>query len=207
MSKAKDALEGAAGALGTIFPRQESGQKRDFTNSISNRGASRWKKIKRRGKNNMSTPVVSAETQLPDSDGRCHGTNKQGQPCGARATVSGYCYMHTHPEKAAELGRAGGRQNRHAVDGLSTPLPALDSVPGVTAAIAQTIVDVHAKRLSPRIATGVAPLFNILLRSLDTEEQEKRLKSLGEKIKKLQNEAGDRFSAPTGASAGSSGAG
>ena len=115
-----------------------------------------------------------------------------------------------HPGKnAALIGqhpfKTAFRQNRHAVDGLSTPLPALDSVPGVTAAIAQTIVDVHAKRLSPRIATGVAPLFNILLRSLDTEEQEKRLKSLEEKIKKLQNEAGERFSAPTGASAGSSG--
>src|SRR5438477_3278379 len=183
MSKAKDALEGAAGALGTIYPRQGSGQKRVLLilfRTAERQEAKVVKKIKRRGKNNMSTPVVSAETQLPDSDGRCHGTNKQGQPCGARATVSGYCYMHTHPEKAAELGRAGGRQNRHAVDGLSTPLPALDSVPGVTAAIAQTIVDVHAKRLSPRIATGVAPLFNILLRSLDTEEQEKRLKSLEE---------------------------
>src|SRR5438046_1374711 len=94
----------------------------------------------------------------------CRGTNKQGLPCRARAMESGYCYLHAHPEKAAELGRAGGRQNRHAVDGLSAPLPALDSVAGLTAAIAQMIVDVHAKRLHPRIATGVAPLFNTLLR-------------------------------------------
>ena len=153
----------------------------------------------------MSTQVTGEDTLPSDNDGRCQGTNKQRKPCGARAMEGGYCYLHAHPEMAAQLGRAGGRQNRHAVDGVFTPLPALDSVPGVTAAIAQTIVDVHAKRLSPRIATGVAPLFNILLRSLDTEEQEKRLKSLEEKIKKLQNEAGERFSAPTGASAGSSG--
>src|SRR5258708_1053494 len=62
---------------------------------------------------------------------------------------------------------------------------------------------VHAKRLPPRIATGVAPLFNTLLRSLDTEEQEKRLRSLEEKIKKLENEGGERFSGRKAASAGS----
>jgi hypothetical protein len=136
----------------------------------------------------MSTPVVSAETQLPDSDSRCHGTNKQGQPCGGRAMECGYCYLHAHPEMAAELGRAGGKQNRHAVDGLSTPLPALDSVANVKVAIAQVIADVHAKRLPPRIGTGLSPLFNILLGALRTDEaeerQDQRLRELEEKIKK-----------------------
>ena len=147
----------------------------------------------------MSTPKG---TQASDNDGRCHGTNKQGQPCGARAMECGYCYLHAHPEMAAQLGRAGGKQNRHAVDGLSTPLPALDSVASVKAAIAHVIADVHAKRLPPRIATGVAPLFNILLRALDTEEQEERLRKLEEKINKLENEAGARSSGRVAASAG-----
>ena len=110
--------------------------------------------------------------------------------------------MHANPEMAAELGRAGGRQNRHAVDGVSIPLPALDSASGVKEAIAHVIADVHAKRLHPRIATGVAPLFNTLLRALDTEEPEERLGRLEEKIKKLENEAGDRSSGRVAASAG-----
>ena len=126
-------------------------------------------------------------TQASD-DGRCHGTNKQGEPCGARAMECGYCYLHAHPEMAAELGRVGGKQNRHAVDGLSTPLPALDSVASVKAAIAHVIADVHAKRLPPRIATGLSPLLNILLGALRTDEaeerQEQRLRRLEEKINK-----------------------
>jgi len=148
----------------------------------------------------MSTQENS---QSPDNGSRCKGTNKQGLPCGASAMEGGYCYLHTHPNMAAELGRAGGKQNRHAVDGLSTPLPALDSAASVIAAIAQTIVDVHSKRLPPRIATGIAPLFNILVRALDTEEQAKKMRSLEEKIKKLEDEAGQRFSGSTAALSGS----
>ena len=155
----------------------------------------------------MSTQVTGEDTLPSDNDGRCQGTNKQGKPCGARAMEGGYCYLHAHPKMAAQLGRAGGRQNRHAVDGVSIPLPALDSAPGVKAAIAHVIADVHAKRLHPRIATSVAPLFNTLLRALDTEEQEERLRRLEEKFKKLENEAGERFSARTVASAGSGSSG
>src|SRR5438045_9779629 len=109
-------------------------------------------------------------TQESDNDGRCHGMNKQGQPCGARAMECGYCYLHAHPEMAAELGRAGGKQNRHAVDGLSTPLPALDSVANVKVAIGQVIADVHAKRIPPRVGTGLPPLFNILFGAMGMDE-------------------------------------
>ena len=140
----------------------------------------------------MSTPKG---TQESDNDGRCHGMNKQGQPCGARATESGYCYLHAHPEMAAQLGRAGGRQNRHVVEGVTTPLSALDTSSGVMAAIAQVIIDVHAKRLPPRIATSVAPLLNTLLRALDTEEQDKRLRRLEEKLNILELATGERLQA------------
>ena len=140
----------------------------------------------------MSTPKG---TQESDNDGRCHAMNKQGQPCGARATESGYCYLHAYPEMAAQLGRAGGRQNRHVVEGVATLLSALDTSPGVMAAIAQVIVDVHAKRLPPRIATSVAPLLNTLLRALDTEEQDKRLRRLEEKLNILELATGERLPA------------
>jgi len=96
---------------------------------------------------------------------------------------------------AAQLGRAGGRQNRHVVEGVTTPLSALDTSSGVMAAIAQVIIDVHAKRLPPRIATSVAPLLNTLLRALDTEEQDKRLRRLEEKLNILELATGERLPA------------
>jgi hypothetical protein len=109
---------------------------------------------------------------------------------------------------AAELGRAGGRRNRHVVETACSPLPALDSVSGVKSALAQTIVDVHEKRLPPRTAAGLAPLFNTLLRTLDTEEQlqelKNKLKKLEERMDKQDKEVGEQFSAHAAAAGSSS---
>ena len=135
----------------------------------------------------MSRTITEENTLGANDDGRCKGTTKDGRPCRARATESGFCYLHTHPEKAAELGRAGGRANRHVVEGTAASFPPLDNVAGVTAAIAQTIDEVHAKTLHPRIARGLAPLFTALLKGLMPREEEETLKALEEKITRLEN--------------------
>jgi hypothetical protein len=107
---------------------------------------------------------------------------------------------------AAQIGRPGGQQNRHAVDGVFTPLPALDSVSGVMAAIAQVSIELHAKRLPPRIAAGLATLFNIQLGALRDEaeeRQEEKLRRLEEKINKLaKKEAGEGVTASAAFSVG-----
>jgi len=46
-------------------------------------------------------------------DSRCKAKAKSGKPCGAAATAGGLCF-HANPDKASELGRIGGRKNRHA---------------------------------------------------------------------------------------------
>ncbi len=56
---------------------------------------------------------------MSDDNNCCSGKTKQGRPCRAAATESGYCYFHTNPDVAAELGRIGGRstvQRRVSVD-------------------------------------------------------------------------------------------
>src|SRR5215469_2916940 len=40
---------------------------------------------------------------------RCQGTKKNGAACTAWAMEGGLCYFHANPDKAAELGRNGGR--------------------------------------------------------------------------------------------------
>jgi hypothetical protein len=119
----------------------------------------------------------------------CKGRNKQGQPCRAAATDSGYCYLHSNPDRASELGRAGGRKNRHVIEGAAHSLPPLDSIEGVRAAIGQMIVDVPERRLDPRMAAGVAPLLNTLLRALVAAEPEKKISNLERQIEELQGTA------------------
>jgi hypothetical protein len=77
------------------------------------------------------------------------------------------------------------RKNRHVMEGAARALPALDTITGVKDAIAQMIVDVHANRLHPRTAAGIAPLFNALLRALGAADLEQRINELEKNIKEL----------------------
>jgi hypothetical protein len=53
-------------------------------------------------------------------DSRCNVQAKNGKPCWAAATAGGLCFLHANPNKASELGRIGGRSNRHsAAEGAS----------------------------------------------------------------------------------------
>ena len=115
-------------------------------------------------------------------DSSCSAKNKRGEPCGAPATETGYCHLHSDPERAAQLGREGGRKNRHVLETDARPLPALDTMTGVCNALAVMIEDVHARRMDPKTAAGLAPLFNSLMRALEPEETERRLKNLETKL-------------------------
>ena len=121
---------------------------------------------------------------------RCKGKTKQGKPCGAAATDSGYCYFHTNPGVAGELGRAGGRRNRHVVSDALRPLPQIDSITGVKAALGQMIEDVYANRLHPRTAAGLAPLINTMLRALSSADLEHRVKQLEKQLEELSEAGG-----------------
>ena len=119
----------------------------------------------------------------------CRGKTKKGKPCGAAATDSGYCYFHANPEMVARLGQAGGRKNRHVVSDALRPLPQIDSISAVRTAVAQMIDDVYAKRLHPRTAAGLAPLFNTMLRILSAEEMERKVKELQKQVDELAGSA------------------
>jgi hypothetical protein len=103
-------------------------------------------------------------------------------PDGAAAGESGYCYFHANPGVAAQVGRLGGRQNRHFVEDNTTPLPPLNSISGVQSAIAQTITDVRSHRLPARTAAVLANLFNSQLRTFGPDDLEKRLKKREETV-------------------------
>lgn len=62
-----------------------------------------------------------------DQRNRCKGKNKQGKPCQAAATAGGLCFFHANPNKASELGRMGGRKNRHFALPEGDALPLLDN--------------------------------------------------------------------------------
>jgi general stress protein YciG len=44
---------------------------------------------------------------------QCKATTSSGGRCKAKPHKHGLCFFHSDPKKAAELGRKGGRRNRH----------------------------------------------------------------------------------------------
>ncbi len=111
-------------------------------------------------------------------DRRCKAHAKSGQPCRAAATEGGLCYFHANPDKASQLGRIGGRNNRHATGENVEPLPTLDNLTAVRDLVARLITDVYAGKINPRVAAGLAPLLNLQMRAIETEDLERRIAKL-----------------------------
>lgn len=132
-------------------------------------------------------------------DRYCKGIAKSGKPCRAAATAGGLCFFHANPNKAAELGRLGGRsKNQVVIEGLD-PLPALDNAVAVRDTLARLISDVHAGKLALGTAAELARLLNLQLRALESVAKlEDRLKAanasvgLGERMRQA-HERMERF--------------
>jgi hypothetical protein len=127
---------------------------------------------------------------------RCKAKTKTGKPCQAAATAGGLCFFHANPNKASELGRIGGKSNRHVAGETADPLPTLDNAIAVRDTVARLIADVYAGRINPRIAAGLAPLLNLQMRVIETTDLERRLADL-EKRSAETAEAGGRLANPS----------
>jgi hypothetical protein len=101
---------------------------------------------------------------------RCKGKTKSGNPCGAAATAGGLCFFHANPNKASELGRIGGKKNRHFTGETANPLPTLDNAIAVRDTVGRLIADVYDGKIEARIAAGLAPLLSLQLRAIEMTE-------------------------------------
>ena len=113
----------------------------------------------------------------PKSD-RCKAKAKSGKPCRAAATAGGLCFFHANPNKAAELGRVGGKKNRHHSDNNQDSLPTLETAQAVRETVARLISEVYAGKMNPRTAAGLAPLLSLQLRAIETTDLQRRLEQL-----------------------------
>jgi hypothetical protein len=98
---------------------------------------------------------------------RCQARTKAGEPCRAAPTAGGLCFFHANPNKASVLGRIGGRSNRGLVRENLDPLPTLENVQAIQETIARLVGDVYAGKTHPRVASGLAPLLVLQLRTIE----------------------------------------
>ena len=98
----------------------------------------------------------------------CKAKAKSGKPCQAAPTAGGLCFFHANPDKAAALGRIGGKSNRHASGANADSPPTLNTAVAVQDMVARLFADVLAGRMLPRTAACLTPLLSLQLRAIDS---------------------------------------
>ncbi len=81
---------------------------------------------------------------------RCKATTSSGERCKARPHKNNLCLFHFDPKKAVELGRKGGRANRHTYEEPVQKVAVPESAADVRKMLAQTMADVRSGKLDPR---------------------------------------------------------
>jgi len=120
----------------------------------------------------------SMETKGMKMKSRCKSQTKAGKPCGAAPTDGGLCFFHANPNKAVELGRIGGRSNRHAVAESGDPLPPLDTPVAVRDRGNRLFDDVIAGKIPPKVAAVLVSLLNLQLHAIRPADLEQQLARL-----------------------------
>ena len=119
---------------------------------------------------------------------RCRAKTKQGSDCRAAAVVgTQFCALHGDPSRAAELGRMGGRKNRHYVDVDEVKFAPPVTPEDIRNMLSQAIADVRARKLDPRIANTLTHMAVALLKAFESTDVQQRLARLE---KELQANAG-----------------
>jgi hypothetical protein len=121
----------------------------------------------------------------------CKARTNAGKSCRAAATAGGLCFFHANPNKAAELGRKGGRGKRQAIADILDPLPRLDKAIAVLDTLERLSTDVYSGKLEPRIAQALTPLLALQLRAIEMTDLERRIIELERQIAEASDGADD----------------
>src|SRR5208283_3983703 len=109
---------------------------------------------------------------------QCKATTSSGARCKAKPHKDGLCFFHSDPKKAAELGRKGGRRNRHTYETPPQPVAAPESAGDVKRMIAESMAEVRAGKMDPKLGTTLAYIGTSLLKAIEMADIDHRLERL-----------------------------
>jgi general stress protein YciG len=90
---------------------------------------------------------------------QCKATASSGNRCKAKPHKGGLCFFHSDPEKAAELGRKGGRRNRHTYEPALRPVSVPGSAGDVMRMLAESMAEVRAGKMDPKLGSTLGYLL------------------------------------------------
>lgn len=106
---------------------------------------------------------------------RCSAKNRNGKRCGAWAVVGmAKCSLHLYPERAAQM----GSKHRAACFPDAVLMEPPKTAGDVRDVLANTMSQVHSRKMDVRIANSLAYISTTLLRALEVSDLERRLETL-----------------------------
>jgi general stress protein YciG len=113
------------------------------------------------------------------ANGKCGAATKAGRQCAAPAVRGGtYCALHNDPDRAAQLGRKGGANNRRVYQGNQREIPPPQSARDVKKLLAEAMANIQAGRMDPKLGSTLGYLGTSLLKAIETSDIEERLEKL-----------------------------
>ncbi len=122
---------------------------------------------------------------------QCKATASSGGRCKAKPHKGGLCFFHSDPKRAAELGRKGGRRNRHTYETPLQHVSVPESAGDVKQMLAETMAEIRAGRMDPKLGSTLGYLGMALLRAFEVADFEPRLKQLEQRneLEQLEEQA------------------
>ena len=110
---------------------------------------------------------------------QCEHKKRDGKRCGARSLIGqNCCAIHAQPGRAAELGSKGGRRRAVYSAGDLKDFAAPKTAADLRDLLAESIVEIRAGKLDPRVANALGYLGASYLRALEVSDLESRLDAL-----------------------------
>lgn len=110
---------------------------------------------------------------------QCKHKKRDGERCRAPAlTGQARCAMHAEPGRAAELGSRGGRRRAAYTSDDLREFAAPKTAADLRELLAESIIEIRAGKLDPRIANALGYLGASYLRALEISDIESRLDAL-----------------------------
>jgi hypothetical protein len=110
---------------------------------------------------------------------RCLAKNSNGKRCGAWAVIGKVkCALHLYPERAAQMGSKHGSRAVHPLHLDAVPVASPKTAGDVRDLLANTMSQVHSRKMDVRIANSLAYISTSLLRALEVSDLERRLEAL-----------------------------
>ena len=121
---------------------------------------------------------------------QCKARTKLGELCKARPTPDGFCSIHSHPERAAELGRRSGK-SRRPPDSAPIALLPPKTAGDLHRALGQIFSKVSSGEMDVKLGRSLGYIASVLVKTTELSDHEIRLRAMEEMMNSIKS-VGDK---------------